>query len=123
MEGDDEGPSRPGAFCHRTQGSYERRFLLHEEDLKMKFKKWMRINLRQLTVKLAWKYLNTKLLKEVDEATLSSHNVSLPISRSTAFQWMNKCRAGRCDTKKIYYNDQNQKADVVEHRAEYIQTL
>ena len=41
------------------RGSYERRFLLHEEDLKNKFKKWMRKNLRKLTVDFAWEYLNT----------------------------------------------------------------
>ena len=46
LEGDDDGPPRPGEFYHRTQGYYERRVLLHEEDLKMKFKKWMRTNLR-----------------------------------------------------------------------------
>ena len=64
---DNDGPQRPGEFCHPTSGTYERRFLLNEEDLKIKFKKRMRLNLRQLTKKLAWEYLNTKLLKEVDE--------------------------------------------------------
>ena len=53
------------------------------------------------TVKLAWEYLNTKLLKELDEATLSLHNVSLPISRSTSFQWMKN--AEQVDaTRKIF---------------------
>ena len=42
---DDYGPQRPGAFFHPTSGTYERKFLMNEEDLKIKFKKWMRLNL------------------------------------------------------------------------------
>ena len=120
---DNDGPQRPGAFRHPTLGTYGRRFLLNEEDLKIKFKKCMRLNLRQITKNLAWEYLNTKLLKEVDEETLTSHNVSLPISCSTALRWMNKCKAGRCSTKKTYYNDQHQKSDVIKSRVQYIETL
>ena len=120
---DDDGPQRPGEFRHPTLGTYERRFLLNEEDLKIKFKKWMRLNLRQLTKKLAWEYLKTKLLKEVDEETLSPHNISLPISCSTALRWMKKCKSGRCNTNKTYYNDQHQKGDVIKSRVQYIETL
>ena len=83
----------------------------------------MRLNLRQLTKKLSWGYLNTKLLKEVNEEMLSSHNTSLPIYCSTALQWMKKCKSGRCNTKKTYYNDQHQKADVIKSRVQYIETL
>ena len=86
LEADNDGPPRPGEFYHQTQGTYERRFLINHEDLKMKFKKWMRNNLRKLSVVLVWEHLNTKLLKEVDEATLSSHNISLPISKRTAYK-------------------------------------
>ena len=102
MEGDDDGPPRPGAFHHRTMGTYERRFLLNHEDLKIKFKKWMRKNLRKLLVVLAWNYLNEKLLKEVDEATLASHNISLPISKRAAQNWMSKSKATCCGTQKTY---------------------
>ena len=123
MEGDDDGPPRPGDFHHRTMGTYERRFLLDHEDLKMKFKKWMRKNLRKLSVVLAWNYLNEKLLKEVDEATLASHNISLPISKRTAQNWMLKIKATRCGTQKTYYNDQHQKVDVLKHRDENLATL
>ena len=83
----------------------------------------MRLNLRQLTKKLAWEYLNTKLLKEVDEETLSSHNIYLPIFCSTAPWWMKKCKAGWCDTKKTYYNDQHPKANVIKSQVQYIETL
>ena len=83
----------------------------------------MRLNLRQITKKLAWEYLNTKLLKEVDKETLSLHNISLPISCSTALWWMKKYKAGRCDTNKTYYNDQHQKSDVIKSRVQYIETL
>ena len=110
-------------FFTQHWGLTKRCFLLNEEDLKIKFKKWMRLNLRMLTKKLAWEYLNTKLLKEVDEETLSSHNISLPISCSTALWWMKKCKAGRCDTKKTYYNVQHQKSDVIKIRVQYIDTL
>ena len=41
-------------------GTYERRVLLNNEDLKMKFKKWMRKNLRTLSVVLAWNYLKAQ---------------------------------------------------------------
>ena len=58
---------RPGAFWHSTQGTRERHFLLDEEHLKITFKKWMRENLRKLSVTLAWEYLNSTLLKQVDE--------------------------------------------------------
>ena len=65
--------------------SYERRFLLHEADLKNKFKKWMRKNLRKLTVDLAWEYFNTKLSKNINEETLLTHQNSLPISKGCAW--------------------------------------
>ena len=93
LDPDNDGPPRPGAFNHRTKGTYERQFLLNHEDLKMKFKKWMRKNFHKLSVVLVWEYLNTKLLKEVDEATLRSHNISLPICKDTAHRWMLKCQA------------------------------
>ena len=119
----DDGPRRIGAFRNPAQGSYERRFLLDQEDLKMKFKKWMRTNLRKLSFSLAWEYLNSKLLKEVDDETLSQHNISLPISRFTAGQWMKKCHARLMGTGKCYYNDQHQKVEVITHREEYIKTI
>ena len=84
FEANDYGPRRPGSFRNPTTGIHERSFLLNHEDLKMTFKKWMRKNLRKLSVVLAWNYLNEKLLKEVDEATLASHNISLLISKRTA---------------------------------------
>ena len=123
FEANDYGPRRPGSFRNPTTGIHERSFLLNHEDLKMTFKKWMRKNLRKLTVKLAWQYLNTTLLKQVDDATLRSHNICLPVCSDTAHNWMIKCKAGRCDTKKIYYNDQHQKKEVIEHRELYIETL
>ena len=83
----------------------------------------MRKNLRRLSNELVWEYLNSTLLKEVDEGTLNSHNISLPISKSTALKWMKKCKAEQCGTKKTYYNDQHQKPDVIAHRDEYIKML
>ena len=120
---DDDGPTRPGAFRNPTIGTYERRFLLNEQDLKMKFKKWMRKNLRKLSVDLVWEYLNTTLLKAIDEASLASHAISLPISKHASWKWMKKCQVTRCDTQKTYYNDQHQKADVIDHRNNYIAAL
>ena len=75
----------------------------------MKFKKWTRKNLGKLSVVLAWNYLNEKLLKDLDEATLASHNISLPISKRTAQNWMLKSKATRCGTQKTYYNDSTKK--------------
>ena len=113
----------PGDFFAPLRGAYERRFLLHEEDLKTKFKKWTRKNLRKLSVELAWKYLNETLPKEIDESTLRAHGISLPISKDTAHCWMLKCSAGRRDTKKTYYNNQHQNKEVLAHRDKYIETL
>ena len=36
---------------------------------------------------------------------------------------MKKCKAGWCDTKKNYYNDQYQKSDFSKIRVQYIETL
>ena len=87
--------SNKGYFLQHRRGSYERRFLLHEEDLKIKFKKWMRENLSKLTVDLVWEYLNTKLLKNINEETLLAHRISLPISKGCAWNWMKKCGGNR----------------------------
>ena len=57
------------------------------------------------------------------EATLASHNISLPISKRTAQNWMSKSKATRCGTQKTYYNDQNQKVDVLKHLDEKPATL
>ena len=48
-----------GWFEKDHHGSYERIFLLAEEDLKLKFMKWMRNNLRKLSADLAWQYTNS----------------------------------------------------------------
>jgi len=79
-----------GSFEQHKKGSYERSFLMDEEDLKIDFECWMQKNLRKLSVDLARDYLNTKLLCTVDERTLLLHRVSLPISRSTTRSWMEK---------------------------------
>ena len=46
-----------GWFEVDRRGSYAHRFLLNEEDLKMKFIKWTRKNLRMLSVDLSWSYM------------------------------------------------------------------
>jgi len=89
-----------GWFEVDRRGSYKHRFLLHEEDLKMKFIKWMRRNLQMLSNDLNWSYINNTLLKEVKEETVLANGISLPISRQTAWNWMNKCGTGRTDTKE-----------------------
>ena len=60
----------------------------------------MRKNLRKLTVDLAWEYLNTKLLKNINEETLLAHRISLPISKKCAWNWMKKCNGGQMDSTK-----------------------
>ena len=82
--------------------------------------KWMRKNLRKLSVDLAWQYINSKLLKDVSENTLLSHGISLPICKDTAWRSMKKYEASRTDCKKMYYNDHHQKPEVIEHRHYYI---
>ena len=111
-----------GWFLVDRRGSYARRFLMDEEDLKIKFKKWMRSNLRKLSVDLAWEYLNTKLLKKISEDTLLAHRISLPISRDTSWQWMKKCDATRMGSQKTYYNDHHENPEVIVYRGNYIKT-
>ena len=83
----------------------------------------MRKILRKLSVELAWEYLNTKLLKNINEETLLAHRISLPISKKCAWNWMKKCGGGRMDSKKTYYNDHHQNPEVIEHREKYIGTI
>ena len=108
-----------GWFLQDNRGSYERRFLLDEQDLKIKFKTWMRLNLRTLTVDSAWEFINSKLLKKVPQETLLAHRISLPIARSTAYEWMLKCNGSRTDSEKTYYNDYHQHSEVIEQRTTY----
>ena len=77
------GVDSRGWFEVDRRGPYEHRFLLHKEDLKMKFIKWTRKNLRMLSVELSWSYINNTLLKEVREETVLAHGISLPILRQT----------------------------------------
>ena len=72
-----------------------RRLLMDEVDLRIKFKKWMRKNLRKLSIDLVWEYLNSKLLKIIQEETLLAHRISLPIYRDTACHWMIECGGER----------------------------
>ena len=83
----------------------------------------MRINLRKLTVDLAWEYRNTILLRKISEETLLSHRISLPICRKTAYRWMIKCNATRMGTQKTYYNDHHENPEVIEYRLNYILTI
>ena len=123
LQGDNNREPRLEVFLKPTMGAYKRHFLLNEEDLKMKFKKWMQKNFCKLTVSLAWEYLNTKLLKQVVDATLLSHKINLPIFQTTTSEWIKKCKDRRCNTKKTYYNDQHQNKEFIKHRNLYIKTL
>ena len=79
--------------------------------------------MRKLTVDLAWKYLNMNLLARVDQSTLESHPISLPISWDTAWSWMIKCGANRCGTEKTYYNNQHQSPEVLLYRKAFLSKL
>ena len=89
----------------------------------MKFIKWMRKNLRMLSVDLSLSYINNTLLKEVRKKIVLAHGIYLPISRQTTSNWMNKCGAGRTDTKKTYHNDHHQHPVVIFLRKNYILLL
>lgn len=117
----EEVPLGLGSFKQQRLGHYERSFLLEEEDLKVEFKMWMRSNIRKLTVEKAWVYLNSTLLKNFDENTLLANRICLPVSKDTAWRWMERCGACRCDTNKTYYNDQHQSADVVAYRKSFVE--
>ena len=92
---------------------------MDEEDYKIKFKKWMRSNLRKLSMDMVWEYLNTKFLKKIPEDTLLAHRISLPISRDTAWNWMIKCGAGCMGSEKTYYNDHHENPEVILFREIY----
>ena len=77
----DDTIDNSGWFEGDKRGAYERSFILHKEDLKVKFKCWMRKNLRKMSVDLAWEFINSKLLKNIPEDTLLAHRISLPICK------------------------------------------
>ena len=56
-----------GSFQNEKRGSWERQFLLDDEDLKIEFKRWLRKNIRRLTVDRAQRFLNDELLPKVGE--------------------------------------------------------
>ena len=62
-----------GWFEGEKRGAYERSFILHEEDLRVKFKCWMRKNLRKMSVDLSWEFINSKLLKKIPEETCNPY--------------------------------------------------
>ena len=113
------GPRTPGfngSGCFRMPcpGKHERDFILSQEDLKRKFQRFMRKNVRKLSVTMAQTYINTKLLKGLSVETLSAHGLTLPVCRDTAWRWMVRCGAHLMSTEKNYYNDQHENPEVRE---------
>ena len=119
----DDTIDKSGWFEGDKRGVYERSFILHEEDLKVKFTCWMRKNLRKMSVDLAWEFINSKLLKKIPEENLLAHRISLPICKRTAHQWMIKCGGSRKDSLKTYYNDHHENSEVVSYRIDYIRSI
>ena len=84
-------------FARDGRGKWQRELLIHEEDLRRKFHKWMVKAAREekLSIEAALDYLNNTLLRppHVDEQTLSDYNITLPMSNYTAWYWMRQCDA------------------------------
>lgn len=104
-----------------SRGKWQREILILEEDLREAFVRWMKQQAKKesLDVDAGLKYLNEVLLKEVDAELLSSYNITLPISRKTAWRWMRLCGARHEEAQKSYYCDQHETAPVVAYRGTY----
>ena len=109
-----------GAFNPDDRGRTKRNWLMNENDLKEKFKLWMKSNLKNLSMASACKYVNEVLLKDESPELLSRYGLKLPISDKTVLAWMHKCGAETCWYKTSYYNDAHERPDVLSYRAEYI---
>eukprot|EP00966_Prymnesium_polylepis_P018479 425634-Prymnesium_polylepis.1 len=77
-----------GKFAPDGRGKWERKLLIHEENLQRKFHKWMVATARaeQLNVDAAREYLNKTLLQppHVSQQVLDNYKSTLPISKYTA---------------------------------------
>ena len=80
-------------FGRDSRGTWPRELLIHEENLKKKFNKWMRKAAKEetLSVDSALQYLNTDLLENAGAQLLKDYNMTLPVSRYTAWFWMRQC--------------------------------
>ena len=100
-ESQDGMDSGVGKFNKFERGQYKRKFLLDQEDLKLKFKRWIRKNIKKLCIESAQVFLNKILNHKVGPQVLESHNITLHVCRDTARRWMHLCGA---DTRRISKN-------------------
>ena len=112
--------SEARGFAPDRRGKWERELLIHEEDLKLKFRKWMvkQAKGESLSKEAACKYLNEELLvaPRVTPELLADYHVKLPIGLSTTLRWMKACGAVAGKYKQSYYNDSHESALVVKDR-------
>ena len=126
---------RTGGFSD-GRGQHDREWLMNEEDMLIKFQKYMMYE-KYLTIDKTVEFVNgTKFLggKMRDEQgnvildddgneiferdRLEKYGVEFPVCRDTVFHWM--IRAGAVCTRdgntQTYYTDNHNRADVVEYR-------
>ena len=71
-----------------------------------------------LSVDSALQYLNTDLLENAGAQLLKDYNMTLPVSRKTAWFWMRQCEAVAGKFQQSYYNDHHQSEAVLKDKLE-----
>eukprot|EP01043_Picozoa_sp_COSAG02_P043525 COSAG02_NODE_3799_length_6215_cov_11.385710_1_plen_882_part_00 len=127
---------RNGGFKHDGRGQYDREWIMNEEDMLIRFQKYMMYE-KYLTIDKTEEFVNgPKFLggkmKDEDGNTvldddgnellekdrLEKYGVKFPVCRDTVWHWM--LRAGAQCTRdgntQTYYTDNHNRPDVVEYR-------
>ena len=90
------------------------------ETLESIFRRWIKSNLKEMSIARATAYLNDELFKSVPLKTFKTFHVSYPIAPSVAYTWMIRVGCERSVNKKNYYVDRHEAPDVVKYRNSYV---
>lgn len=114
-------------FPLNGRGKWARELLILEEDMLLKFKRWLigRVKKEDLSVDTAHAFINEQLLKPLTETEegremLREYKISYPIARSTAHRWMLAAGCKYVAHKQSYYQDKHQCPIVLEFRSLYL---
>jgi hypothetical protein len=123
-----------GHFSMHGRGKWMREILILEEDLHLKFKRWLvgRVKKEDLSVDLALTFINDSLLKPLwweangsenaeGRQLLGEYRIGETISRATAHRWMLACGCKYDYNKQCYFQDKHQDPIVIKYRKAYVE--
>ena len=84
------------------------------------FRKWLKSNLKDLSIQKAKEYLDDELFKYTEPAIFVKYKVSFPIAPSVCYSWMVRLGCERSAHNKNYYTDRHEAPDVVAYRDAYV---